>query len=821
MSNRNHEVLLNKMFSFNELAIIVEHIPEPLCIIRGDEQNRPDRIIYANKKAEELLHLTRMELSNYTLEQLLGIPKDTTMAELEEKHRDEPLHHDDTPLKKHLDGKALKVNLEPFTTDDGKTSFLLTIIDATDLQDTQKQLKKLSSEFGSLFEHSQDIVFVLDAEGNVIDINKTGVEKIGYPREEILETKIEALIPEDEKLNISDNIHQLLVGHTQDVQTKFICRDEKIMDVYITVIPLLVDGVVSELIGVAKDISEYLETNLRLKESEEMYRALFENSLEPVITLDTEGRFLTCNKTTETMMGVPKDALVGVPFLNFLNEDRREGAWEEFKHALKGTPHQYETSFINKEGVKLRLHMSLIPSIVQDEVRYIHCIAKDLTLQKAHDEMIHKMVYEDHLTELKNQRSFHMDVKRWLDEVSTTSVGIWMIDLDRFKFVNDYLGHDEGDEILKSISKKVIGIVGSRGQIYRYGGNTFALVTPDLSEIEIKLLAFQLISQISSSHGVQEFQSLLTASIGISVYPKDGMTLQEILSATDQALQHAKMNGKNQFQIYNSNIKNQKNVNIRMELLLAKAVENEEFTLHYQPQVRTGSHELYGVEALIRWNSPELGFVSPGEFIPLAEETGVIMRIGEWVIEQACQQHVHWKERGLPPIPISINLSLRQFYQNDFIKRVQGIIDKTGVDPSFIMFEITETIAMQEDVALHVLNRLKNIGFKVAMDDFGTGYSSLKYIQTFSIDHLKIDKAFIDKIDTKEGHAIVATIISLGHHLNMKVVAEGVETAEQAATLEALKCDYFQGYYFSRPLPVHELESTFCLESSKNNKRGI
>jgi EAL domain-containing protein (putative c-di-GMP-specific phosphodiesterase class I) len=250
-------------------------------------------------------------------------------------------------------------------------------------------------------------------------------------------------------------------------------------------------------------------------------------------------------------------------------------------------------------------------------------------------------------------------------------------------------------------------------------------------------------------------------------------------------------------------------LDIKMELLLAQAVEKGEFILHYQPQFKALTNELYGFEALIRWNSPELGFVSPGDFIPLAEETGEIMRIGEWVIEQACLQHVEWKTQGFSPIPISINLSIRQFYQNDFVIRVRSIVQKTGIDPSFIMFEITETIAMQEEVAFEVLNKLKEIGFKVAMDDFGTGYSSLKYIQTFAMDHLKIDRAFIDKIGTKKGKAIVATIISLGHHLDMKIVAEGVETAIQVQVLEEMKCDFFQGYYFGKPLPVHGVEAQY------------
>ena len=809
MRSSKHPINLNYLFSRNELVNLIENIPEPLCIIQGDDQQQPEKIIYANKKAEELLLLSRVELSQYTLEQLLGIPRNVDWDELEEKHKDEPLHHDETPLKKHLDGRALKVNLEPFTTDDDKTYFLLTIVDATDLQETRNQLKKLSTEFDSLFEHSQDIVFALNSQGDFISINGIGLEKLGYLREDLLGLNIEILISKDSREEILENTQKIFDGKIQNLYTQLLCHDSRLIDVQITVIPLVSDGEIIEILGVAKDISDSIETNLRLKESEEMYRALFENSKDIVVTLDLNGHLLTCNKATEVIMGIHKELLIGVYWLEFLNENRKAEAWEEFKGALKGKTHQYETSFVNKVGNEIHLHMSLIPGFVKDEVKYIHCIAKDITSEKSHDDMMYKMVYYDHLTGLKNQRSFLMDLRGFMDSASSNIVRVWIIDMDRFKFLNDYLGHDRGDRILKTISERVMDIIGDRGQFYRYGGKAFALLTPNLSEMEIKLLAFQLISQISTSYDVQGFKSLLTASIGVSTYPQDGDSIKEILNATNQALDHAKVQGKNQFQIYNSIIKRNMDLDIKMELLLAEAVEKGEFILHYQPQFKARTNELYGVEALIRWDSPELGFVAPGDFIPLAEETGEIMRIGEWVIEQACLQHVEWKRQGFSPIPISINLSIRQFYQNNFVKRVRSIVQNTGIDPSFIMFEITETIAMQEEIALLVLNELKEIGFKVAMDDFGTGYSSLKYIQTFAMDHLKIDKAFIDKIGTKEGKAIVATIISLGQHLDMKIVAEGVETAIQVQVLEQLKCDFFQGYYFGKPLPAHGLETQY------------
>ena len=269
---------------------------------------------------------------------------------------------------------------------------------------------------------------------------------------------------------------------------------------------------------------------------------------------------------------------------------------------------------------------------------------------------------------------------------------------------------------------------------------------------------------------------------------------------------HAKRQGRNGFQLYNSGISGLATSNFKMESLLREAIEKQEFVLHYQPQYDAITLEICGVEALIRWKSKELGMVSPAEFIPLAEDTGMIVEIGEWVIAEACRQNVEWQNQGVMQVPVSVNLSLRQFYQINLVEKIATILRETGLAPGHLMLEITETIAMQEDIAVQVLQDLKKLGVLIAMDDFGTGYSSLKYLHSFPIDHLKIDQAFTQNLENKEGLAIVSTIISLGKSLGIFSVAEGVETAGQSAVLKELGCDIYQGYYYSKPVDAQSLE---------------
>lgn len=808
-NNINSKIELEAQFSLQDFIQLSNYFPEPCCILtKKDDQ--PNTFLYANTKAKELLQLSNNELSLYNWKNVFG----------NQLHIDVQLPNEaeaTCQFQTYMHNRLLKMSLHHFHTANNEAFYWLTLAEVRSPQEINEQLKITISEYKSLLKYNTDIIFSVNKEGQFTKLNDAGQQKLGYSTKEIIGKNFQEVINEQDLEKTNEYLKCILQGYVQSFRIQLKDKQSNSFYADIVSVPLVMNNEVQGVVGVAKDVTESIEINQKLKENEEIYRALFDYNIDPVITYDLEGRFLTFNKATEEILGAQKEDLVGVPFLPFIIEELQEETWKHFTQALKGKPYQYETSIHNNDGEQIYLHITLIPAFVNNEITYIHCIGKNITHQKQHEQMMHHMVYYDHLTGLGNHRLFTKDLNDLMAAPSTKRLAVWIIDLDRFKFVNDYLGHEAGDQLLYAVASRINKLVSSKSTLYRYSGDSFALLTANIDESEIKLLASLLITEISKSYDLEGFQYMLTASIGISFYPQHGIAEKELVRTADHAMYHAKKQGRNQFQFYNTTIQGLVNSDLQMELSLHQALENGEFSIYYQPQFHAQTGELYGLEALIRWNNPTLGMVSPASFIPLAEETGIIVQIGEWVIEEACRQIVAWQKQGIPLLPISINLSLRQFYQLNLIQTVKNIIQKTGIDPNYIMFEITETIAMQEDIARDTLQQLQSLGIKIAMDDFGTGYSSLNYLQTFSIDHLKIDKAFVDRLETKEGLAIVKTIISLGHHLNMTVVAEGVETFEQVELLKTLQCNLFQGYYFSRPLSVQDIEQQFLNDLKSNN----
>lgn len=458
------------------------------------------------------------------------------------------------------------------------------------------------------------------------------------------------------------------------------------------------------------------------------------------------------------------------------------------------------------------LHITVIPVLIEQKFSAVHCIGKDITNIKRNEDKANFMAHHDMLTGLGNQRLFQEDLRRVIETQTPEKINsaVLLIDLDRFKFINDYLGHEMGDALLRQVSERLVKTMDLDGTVYRYAGDEFTIIMQGINENQVLLKAQALISKIGEPFDLDGFEAILTASIGISLFPKHSTDIKGLMRASDHAMYHAKRQGRNNYQVYNAQIEGLSKTDLHMETLLHKALVKQEFVLYYQPQYDANTNKISGIEALLRWNSKELGMVSPADFIPLAEETGMIVPIGEWVMREACTQNKEWQRQGLPPVPVSVNLSLRQFYQTDLVEKVELILKETKLDPKYLELEITETIAMQPDIAIHVLNELKLIGVLIAMDDFGTGYSSLNYLRRFPIDHLKIDKAFVQSIQQdEEDRSIIATIIALGHNLHMPVIAEGVETEEQANLLKNYNCDMFQGYLFSRPLPAEMIPAKF------------
>jgi len=418
----------------------------------------------------------------------------------------------------------------------------------------------------------------------------------------------------------------------------------------------------------------------------------------------------------------------------------------------------------------------------------------------------------DPLTNLPNRIMFHEKLDAAIKDARSHhhKVAVMFIDLDRFKFINDTLGHDVGDSLLIMVSERLKEAdYTNTAIISRLGGDEFTVILPYLTEVhDLMPLLELMISTLSRPYQIGEHNIRVTASIGVSIFPNDGEEIDTIIKCADMAMYKAKQEGKNNFQFYNVAIEEIIAKRMKLETYLRKAVEEEQFSLQYQPKVNIHTGNVVGMEALIRWEHPLIGFIPPSEFIPLAEDTGLIIPIGEWVLRTACSDNKKWQEAGYEPLVVAVNLSAHQFQQPFFVEYIKDVLHETKLDPQYLELEITESFALHQiDTAIKKLKELKRMGVKISIDDFGTGYSSLSYLKKFPIDTLKIDKSFVDDILNESDDAAIATaIVSLAQSLNLNVVAEGVETEDQLNFLKKLGCNDMQGFLYSRPLAKEKFE---------------
>lgn len=435
---------------------------------------------------------------------------------------------------------------------------------------------------------------------------------------------------------------------------------------------------------------------------------------------------------------------------------------------------------------------------------------KNAQLVEAYTRMEH-MAYHDALTDLPNRRFFEERLSTAIAQAKTQNsiVAVLFLDLDRFKNVNDYLGHAVGDLLLQHVSKRLSTCLQKTDTVSRQGGDEFTIILENRTIEEISKLASNIRDQLHQPFFLAGNELRISMSMGIGVYPYDGDTAETLMKNADTALYLAKERGKNNFQFFTSELNERIARKMMLETALHKALEGNEFVVHYQPQLHLQTGKITGVEALIRWHHPEHGLISPTDFIPLAEETGLIVPIGEWMLEQACRQNKRWQNQGFPPLKMGINLSARQFMQENLTEKVAYVLQVTELDPQYLDLEITESIAMQNvEHVIDKLRDLKQLGVQISIDDFGTGYSSLSYLKKFPIHTLKIAQPFVDDIAINaEDLAIVNAIIVMARSMKLNVIAEGVETPVQLELLRELQCDEVQGYLISKPVPTATLEA--------------
>jgi len=494
--------------------------------------------------------------------------------------------------------------------------------------------------------------------------------------------------------------------------------------------------------------------------------------------------------------------------------------------ALSGDSFTSEKVIKHGVGAETKYFRVNVTAIVYDKKvrRDALVVVEDITRRRASESKIFHLAYHDALTGLPNRRLLVNRLKQVIAGLKREKlmVALLLLDLDRFKFVNDTFGHDFGDELLKEIGKRLQNslrpndtVARPADTVARFGGDEFVILLSNIKgDKDVLTVVKRLFSTFDAVVSLQGHDLHLTTSIGVSIYPNSGETPEALLKNADTAMYEAKRTGGNNCKFYESEMSVIGAEWIKMESELRKAVTNEEFVLYYQPQVNLVSGEIIGMEALIRWQKPEAGLICPGEFIPIAEEIGLIIPIGEWVLREACFQAKAWQDRGLKNIRVSVNVSMLQFMQEGFLNFVAGVLDKTGLAPPNLELEITESMVMKNaGETIKILTSLKDLGVRLVIDDFGTGYSSLSYLKTMPIDVLKIDQSFVRDITVNPSdEAIVKAIIRMGQSLNIETTAEGVETEEQLMLLRNRHCGNIQGYLVSRPGPPPEVEK--FLESS-------
>lgn len=439
-------------------------------------------------------------------------------------------------------------------------------------------------------------------------------------------------------------------------------------------------------------------------------------------------------------------------------------------------------------------------------------IHTDITKQKEIEEHVHHLVHYDTLTGLPNRTMFLDRLTQGLAQAKRhdQKMAILFLDLDRFKLTNESMGHHVGDRLLEIVADRLGQCLRKDDFLARMAGDEFGLLLTMISRDEdVILVSDRVLKTLNQPIQIEVQEIMIKGSIGISIYPSDGDDTETLLKNADLAMSHAKEKGKGQFNFYSPRLNNKLHQNLKIESALSHAIERSEFKLNYQPQICLRTGKIIGMEALIRWERPGVGLVSPAEFVPVAEETGLIVPIGEWVLRTACAQNKAWQLKGLPKISMAVNVSAVQFKKEDFIEIVARVLNETGLDPADLILEMTESMLMENtDMTIKQFNKLKKAGVTLSIDDFGTGYSSLGYLKRFPINSLKIDRSFVNDIAQDEDDAVITTaIISLAHNLRMDVVAEGIETEEQLIFLQENECDSGQGFLFSRPVPADAAEA--------------
>ena len=683
--------------------------------------------------------------------------------------------------------------------------------DITDRKNAEAALAEKESQYRLAIQTSTDGYWMTDLQGRFLEVNDAYVRMSGYSREELLTMGIldvKAAETREETVKHAKKIIQDGYAHFESVHRTKEGREWPV-EATVTYSPNY-DG---RFFVFLHDITGRKRIEEARRQSEERYRQMVETSNEGIWALDESCRTTFVNAAICQMLGYSQDQMLGRLVDEFVFEEDIPDHRRQMQERSMGMGSHFERRFRRKEGNECWCVLTATP--IKDNLGNFagsFAMFTDITKEKKSEELIWRQANYDALTGLPNRR---MANDRMQEEIKKSHrdgkpVAVFVIDLDRFKEINDSLGHGMGDALLQEAARRMTGCVRKADTIGRLGGDEFVIILGELTDMGgVERIAHSLLAKLAKPYRLGMERVYTSASIGISFYPDDATEVESLLGCADQAMYAAKREGRNRFHYYTTAMQEAADARLRLVNDLHAALKDRQFTLHYQPIVELATGAVRKAEALIRWQHPRLGPVSPADFIPVAEDTGLIVEIGDWVFRQAATQSARWRRTHHAEFQVSVNKSPVQFqHDSDHHAAWQTHLEELGLPGDGIVVEITESLLMdaREKVSRQLL-AFRDCGIQIALDDFGTGYSSLSYLQRFDIDYLKIDQSFVQNLAADSNDlALCEAVVVMAHKLGIKVIAEGIETQGQCDLLKQIGCDYGQGFLFSKPLPAEEFE---------------
>lgn len=771
------------------------------------------RIIAANYAAARLLEVDSSDLLNQPIVDFTTAPEDLFFWEDVAAGLSEQILSDTVIQKK--DGTVLQVTrrVSLVHLDAESTFFILVLHDQSEQRHIENELEKLIAELRATLESTADGILVTDMDGKIRSYNHHFAKLWNLPTQLLTERDDNAVFTWMEKavVNINNYHNRLdLIQHSPLLEAHdTICLTSGIILDRVT-LPQYARGRPIGRVYSFRDITQKLADQARLK----LASQVFESSTDAIFITDTQQLIVSTNPSFERLTLIPENQIIGLSITEFFSEHSHDDA---FTLALQhlDTRGFWEGELWNRKA-NGHAYLCMINLIrVQDQAGdTIHYIGffKDRTEHYTAKQKIEELAFKDVLTGLPNRlllgERFHQAISH--AERENSNFAVVFLDLDHFKQINDSLGHPFGDKVLIEVTQRLQKCIRQIDTAARLGGDEFVLLIQEANQDGAEICARRIINELKKPFSIDEINFTVTCSIGIALYPSDGTSMDDLIKNADSAMYHVKERGRSGFRFYQKQMNIGLLSRVKIDHAMRQALEYNQFRLHYQPLIDLASNTIKGAEALLRWHDKDLGEVSPAKFIPIAEETGLIIALGNWVMQTAIEQAALW-QKSHPDFRISINVSALQFQQSNFVEQVAQAIHSAQVAAPTIELELTESILIRDvDETLKKLQALSELGVRMSIDDFGTGYSSLSYLKRFPIHKLKIDRSFVMHLPTDESDcAIVTSIIGLAHALKLKVIAEGVETVEQKNYLKELHCDELQGFLFSPALSSADFKQRY------------